>query len=163
MCCGNSGLLRMDQKMWVNVIPGPKARYSLSSSLTLLYSLLHCFQRGGGAMKGTPAQSDLGRKRAGRHQEPLLSHTWGASAMKGGIEAALHANLCLEPCAHHQTQEHGNTGAWFPWRESRNSAPQACSALFFGFVLKTTCTLAPGNMEMTFPDIPCASCVIKLT
>lgn len=53
-------------------------------------------------MRGTPAQSYLGRERAESHQEPPLGYTWGATAMEGGY-AALHANLSREPSSCHLT------------------------------------------------------------
>lgn len=37
------------------------------------------------------------------------------------------------------------------------------SVIFFLSVVSITCALVPGNIEMTFPDISCDPCVIKLT
>lgn len=114
-------------------------------------------------MRETPAQSHLGRERAECHQEPPLSYTWGAPAMEGGY-AALHANRCWEPSACHLTQGHRNTGVWFTWRVSTLLCKHVFKDCdFLSCVVSVKCALVPANIEMTFHDISCNPCVIKLT
>lgn len=60
-----------DQKGWLNVVPGPKARYSLFFSDPTLISVA-LFSTGGEEGERDRNSSPV---RAGSHQEPLLPFT----------------------------------------------------------------------------------------